>query len=292
MFEHVLKAKLAEYGASNAIEQDNALQEVLQHYVLAGLSRSGFFAEAVFHGGTCLRIMNGIARFSEDLDFLLKKPDSAFEWRCHLESVQRDCDREGIRFEVQDKAQVESTVRKAFMKTDAIGKILSIELPFARHKAKKIRIKLEIDTNPPAGSHYETGFLDFPTTTALTVQTLESSFALKLHALLCRSYVKGRDWFDFVWYVFRKTSPNLPLLQNALRQQGPWAGSQIEASPDWLMARLDEKIHRIDWNAAQRDIQRFLPLREQEGLRLWSATFFLHHLQRLRLSANLEGESS
>ncbi len=220
-------------------------------------------------------------RFSEDLDFLLKRPDPGFRWQECLESVRKDCEQEGIPFEVQDKSQAGTAVQKAFLKTDSIGKILALDLPFERYRPRKIRIKLEIDVNPPAGSTFTTSYITFPVTAPLTTQSLESGFALKLHALLCRPYVKGRDWYDFVWYVARRTRPELGLLRNALQQQGPWAGRQIAVTGGWVAQNIGATIRRIDWNAARGDVQRFLPLREQDGLRAWSAEFFLHHLARL-----------
>jgi len=285
MMNRVLRAKLDEYAPSNAVEQDNVLQEMMQHYVLAGLARAGLFKEAIFHGGTCLRIVNGINRFSEDLDFLLKHPDPGFRWHPYLEAVRKDCAAEGIIFEVQDKAAVNTAVRKAFLKTDSIGNILVMDLPFERYAARKLRIKLEIDTNPPAGTAFATSYITFPVTAALTTQTLESSFALKLHALLCRSYVKGRDWYDFVWYVARGVRPDLELLRNALHQQGPWAGQQSSVTWPWLIANLRTVIGRIDWAISIQDVQRFLPSREQEGLMLWNAAFFLHHVSKMEESA-------
>ncbi|NLE65857.1 MAG: nucleotidyl transferase AbiEii/AbiGii toxin family protein [Lentisphaerae bacterium] len=282
MLDKVLSAKLREYGPQNAIEQDNVLQELMQHYVLASLSRAGLFRDAIFHGGTCLRIVNGMNRFSEDLDFLLKRPDPSFRWQGYLEAVRKDCVQEGITFEVQDKADATSAVRKAFLKTDPIGKPLTLELPFERYHARKLRIKLEIDTNPPAGSVFTTSYITFPVTAPLTTQSLESSFALKLHALLCRSYVKGRDWHDFVWYVARKVRPDLALLEHAIEQQGPWAGQRTRLTWPWLMANLRIVIERIDWAVARQDVQRFLPLREREALSLWDETFFKYHMQALR----------
>lgn len=286
MLDRVLSAKLQEYAPANPLEQENVLQELMQHYVLSSLSRAGLFAEAMFHGGTCLRIVWGMNRFSEDLDFLLKQPNPDFRWQGYLESVRKDCEHEGIPFEVQDKSQAGTAVQKAFLKTDSIGKILTLDLPFERHRPRKIRIKLEIDSNPPTGSTFATSYITFPATAPLTTQSLESGFALKLHALLCRAYVKGRDWYDFVWYVARKTRPDLDLLRNALHQQGPWAGQELTMTPRWVQDTMGAVIRRIDWNAARDDVQRFLPLREQEGLRAWSADFFGHHLARM-----IEGEA-
>lgn len=152
---------------------------------MASLSRAGLFTHAIFHGGTCLKILHGTPRFPEALDFLLKRADSGFEWGPYLARVERDCRLESIHFEVVDRSEVRSTVRKAFFKTDSIGKLILLELPIARHAQKKIRIKLEIDTNPPAGSSFETSHITFPTMAAITAQTLESGFATKSHALLC-----------------------------------------------------------------------------------------------------------
>ena len=142
-------------------------------------------------------------------------------------------------------------------------------------------LELEIDTNPPTGSAFTTSYITFPVTAPLTTQALESGFALKLHALLCRPYVKGRDWYDFVWYVARRTRPDVDLLGHALRQQGPWAGEEITVTREWVREYMAAAIRRIDWNAARDDVQRFLPLREQEGIRAWHAEFFLYHLGRM-----------
>lgn len=281
MLSDVLQARIREYNPSNTLEQENVLQEIVQHYILASLSRSGLFSEAMFHGGTCLRILHGMNRFSEDLDFLLKRPDPAFAWKKHLDRVTQDGDLEGLRFEVQDKSQAVGSVRKAFLKTDSIGSILTLELPFERHAARKIRIKLEVDTNPPEGSSFETAYLSFPTTAPVTTQSLGSSFGTKAHALLCRDYIKGRDWYDLLWYVSRKVAPDFTLLGNALFQQGPWKGQRIPVTATWFLAAMKATIEAIDWPAAREDVRRFLPSGEQRGLDSWSTEFFLYQLKRL-----------
>lgn len=281
MLDRVLSAKIREYAPANPVEQENVLQELMQHYALASLSRAGLFADALFHGGSCLRIVWGMNRFSEDLDFLLKRPGPDFRWRDYLELVRRDFAREGIPVETLDKSRDGMAVQKAFLKIDPVGRIPAPDLPFERYQTRRIRIKLEIDTNPPASSTFTTGYITFPVTAPLTTQSLESGFALKLHALLCRPYVKGRDWYDFVWYVARKTKPDLDLLRHALRQQGPWVGQSPAVTVEWVREEMETVIRRIDWAAARSDVQRFLPFREQEGLRAWSTDFFLHYLARL-----------
>ena len=281
MLSDVLQARIREYAPANAIEQETMLAELMQHYVLASLSRSGLFSSAMFHGGTCLRICHGMNRFSEDLDFLLKRPDREFAWEPHLRRIVEDCAAEGLSVEIQDKNRAVGAVRKAFVKTDSIGSVVTLDLPFERVRSKKIRIKLEIDVNPPQGSFFETSYLSFPTTAPITTQTLSSGFGTKTHALLCHRYVKGRDWYDFLWYVARRTVPDLPLLCNALFQQGPWQGERLEVTSDWLLRSLRGKIESIDWKLARDDVQRFLPLSEQRGLDSWSLDLFFQQVERM-----------
>lgn len=281
MIRDVLRNKLREYSPANALEQDNVLQELMQHYVLASLSRARLFARAAFHGGTCLRILYGMNRFSEDMDFVLKESDAAFEWGPYLEKIRDDCAAEGIRFECQDRAKVETAVRKVFLKTDSIGQILNLELPYARHASKKVRIKLEVDTNPPAGAIFETRYLTFPVTATITSMTLESGFGSKSHALLCREYTKGRDWYDFLWYASRKIVPNYKLLANALNQQGPWAGQQPEVTAQRYINAMGKRIAKVDWKTARHDVARFVISSEQESLELWSKELFTQQLDRL-----------
>lgn len=279
MITKAIASKLKEYGPTNAIEQENALAEILQLYVLASLARAGFFRVAEFHGGTFLRIVHGLDRFSEDLDFALQRPDPAFAWRGYLTRILRDCAAEGLPLEAVDKA--DSTVRKAFLKTDSRGAFLQLDLPFTRHRAKKLVVKLEIDVDPPAGSTRETSFLTFPTVSAMTTQTLSSAFSGKLHALLCRKYVKGRDWYDFLWYAARGVRPNMPLLANAIEQAGPWAHAGVTVDEAFLVSNLRETVASIDWRQAAEDVRRFLRPRGQESLSLWGTELFSFHVTKL-----------
>ena len=253
----------------------------MQHYVLAGLARAGLFTRAMFHGGTCLRILFSMHRFSEDLDFMLKAPDPGFSWEPYLDAVAALCEQEGIHFELRDRSELDGTVKKAFLKTDSIGKVVLLHLPFKRDRRREIRIKLEIDTRPPAGSSVQTAFITFPVTAAITAQSLESGFGTKSHALLCRRYVKGRDWYDLLWYVERRVVPDLALLQSALDQQGPWAGKGQVATLSWYLEALRARIDALDWAAAREDVVRFVPAREQQGVALWSRELFHSLVDRL-----------
>lgn len=279
---NTLDARMRDYAPTNEIEQELALQEMLQGVVLAALSRNGFFKSALFHGGTCLRLLHGLARFSEDLDFLLKQADPSFNWFPYLEAIQQHCALSGIVMEAKDKSAAGTAVRKAWLKTDSIGTVLEWDPPYPRMSGRKIQIKLEVDTRPPEGSGFETHYLMFPETVPITVQDLPSAFATKMHALLCRSYTKGRDWYDFLWFVSRRIKPRLDVLERALHQQGRWAGQALEVTPIWITQALEVSICAIDWSQAVSDVQRFLPAKDQAGLQQWSAELFIYHVRRLR----------
>ena len=120
-----------------------------------------------------------------------------------------------------------------------------------------------------------------PLTVPIATQTLSAGFALKMHALLCRHYTKGRDLWDFVWYIRRRVIPNWDLLANALDQHGPWAGSRPEVTGPWLVAALRERFAEIDWRLARQDVARFIPASGQASLASWSAEFFGQQLDRL-----------
>ncbi len=281
MIEKILEQKLGQYAPKNAVDQENALSELMQHFVLTGLSRAKFFDVAQFHGGTFLRMFHGLDRFSEDLDFVLKEGVSRFSWTKYLSRVLKYLSEEGLPFEVTDKTKDGEAVQKAFFKTDAVGNSLVVDLPHSRHPRRKVRIKLEVDTAPPAGSTFTTNYLSFPVLTAITTQTLESAFASKSHALLCRSYVKGRDWYDFLWYVAEGVRPNFELLQNAVRQQGPWAGQEIVVDAEWCVEQLRAKVASVDWRLAAQDVRRFVPSDRQTSLDLWSEELFLVRVDQL-----------
>jgi predicted nucleotidyltransferase component of viral defense system len=119
MIKNVLEEKIKEFSIDNVLDQENVLQELIQLYILASLSRSGFFSDAVFHGGTCLRIAYGMNRFSEDLDFFLKQPDPEFTWQKYLDHISKDAVMEGIHFDIRDKSKSETAVKKAFLNTDS-----------------------------------------------------------------------------------------------------------------------------------------------------------------------------
>ena len=276
----LIQERLASYNAANQLEEEYAVKEILQDIALYGLWRAGFFDIAAFQGGTCLRIVHGMSRFSEDLDFILKQPDPDFSWPVYLQGMVQCFEEFGLKSEILDKSRMDQRIKKAQIKDNSICHQLDLSF-FRENPARKQTIKLEIDVDPPENSGFAYRYLDFPLDFEVCHQDLNSNFSLKIHALLCRPYVKGRDWYDFNWYVKQRVKPNLAHLQAALLQWGPWAGQEIKIDLKWLKQKLTEKIGRIDWQDAAMDVERFLRLQEQHSLKLWSVAFFLHKVEQL-----------
>lgn len=277
----IIQEKLKGYKPANAVEEENATKEILQEVALYALWRANFFDVALFQGGTSLRILHGLPRFSEDLDFMLAEPDPEFDWTPYLDSLLEIFREFGVASEAIAKDDMEKRIRQAVIKDTSVAN--QLDLSFAdRHPDKKIKIKLEIDVAPPAHSGEVYTFLDFPLDYEVRHQDLASNFALKIHALLCRGFVKGRDWYDFSWYIAKGVYPNLKHLQAALFQFGPWAEEKgLIVNHAWLKGRLTEKISSIDWKVAAQDVERFLRPREAESLKLWSEGFFVTKLGRM-----------
>lgn len=279
MVTNIIDARLETYSPNTIEDEEHALKEILQEIALYGLANANFFNTAIFQGGTALRILYRLPRFSEDLDFILKKPDPSFMWEPYMDAIISTCKQYGVHPEIIDKSRVNSTVKKMFLKDDSIGKI--IDLSFVHHPGRKLAIKFEIDTNPPLGSDFEIKFVEFPLDYSIIAQDLPSSFAGKCHALLCREYIKGRDWYDFTWYVARKITPNLIFLGNAIDQQGPWANQKIIVTPKWFIEAMQNKIKSIDWNKAASDVAPFLNIQDKQTLSLWGINFFMDKLNKL-----------
>ena len=281
----IIQQRLATYRAANPLEEQQALKEILQEVALFALWRADFFEVAAFQGGTSLRILHKLPRFSEDLDFILKAPDQAFDWNRYLEPLSEGLREFGLKSEVLNKSRMDQAVRKAILKDGSISQQLN--LSFLQGAADKaLKIKLEIDVQPPAGSGFEYTYLDFPLDFEVCHQDLGSNFALKIHALLCRSFLKGRDWFDFTWYLKQGVALNYDLLETALDQAGPWKDQGNQVTQEWLQSVLRDKIATIDWNAAGSDVQKFLTSVQQQGLRVWSAQFFLSKVEQLSVNAS------
>lgn len=277
----IIESRLKEYSPISKLEEINALKEISQEIALCGLARSAFFKKGAFQGGTCLRILYGLKRFSEDLDFILFKKENNFSWENYLKSIKTEFDSFGLNLEVLDRSQVEGIIKKAFLKETSFIKILKLQHSYNSSDKQVIKIKLEIDINPPENSKYETHYLDYPYPFSIICQDLPSLFASKCHSLLCRKYIKGRDWYDFLWYISKKTQINYEFLAKALFQTGPFKDKKINFNKKWLIDQLQLKINEIDWKAARLDVESFLKQEDKKQLELWNADFFTSILKKL-----------
>lgn len=273
-----IQSRLSDYHCKSAREEDQALREILQDLILAALGRTGFFCKAAFHGGTHLRIFHGLKRFSEDLDFALKEGDADFAFTPYLDKVKAELASFGVMVEVVDKSKADSTVKKAFLKDDSIIRVLNLKFVNkigSRQTPRKLRIKLEVDSLPPAGATYESLSLSFPFPSSITAFDLPSAFSGKMHALLCREYVKGRDWYDFIWYCGSRIPLNHALLSAAINQNGPWAGQHIRTSDTWARDELKKAISSLDWQKAREDVEPFIHETELASLQYFNAEYFM-----------------
>lgn len=278
----LIQDRLESYHCTSSIEEDHAIREITQEVALAALGRTNFFKQALFQGGTALRIFYGLNRFSEDMDFILKERNKDFTLQPHLQAVCDELKAYGYNIEIVDRSKAGIAVRKAFLKDDSLGKVLQLQYADKSGPRRKIRIRLEVDTNPPSGSGMETKYVDFPFVSAVVVQDKPTLFAGKIHALLCREYVKGRDWYDFLWYTGQGIGINYEFLCSALRQQGPWRNKDIHVGLKWCLERLEKKIRSVDWAEAREDVRRFVKATEQPSLELWSKELFLSQVRKIR----------
>lgn len=278
----IIQQRLSTYNCRTELEEHQAIREISQEVVLAALGRSDFFKHALFQGGTCLRVFFGLNRFSEDLDFILQRPNAGFELREYLRHVNDELAAYGYDLEITDRSKADTTVKKAFLKDESLGKVLELRHSGRTGPPAKIRIKLEVDTNPPGGSGRALQYLDFPFVSAVAIQDQPSLFAGKIHALLCREYIKGRDWYDFIWYTSRGTDINFEFLESAINQSGPWQGKRTRVDQDWVFDELKRKIASLDWKKAADDVRLFVRADEQPSIDLWSEDLFLHQLKKLK----------
>jgi predicted nucleotidyltransferase component of viral defense system len=254
----ILAERLASFEPKNENDEKRAVHEIIQELVLYSLSKTSFFENGVFHGGTALRIFFNIDRFSEDLDFSLVKPEKNFQWNPYLEQIRENMARYGCMLEVQDRSKADTAVKKAFIKDNSIGQILNFSWAFRGGTPEKVRIKLEVDTNPPSGSGTLEKGLTFPFPHTVKSEDLPSLFAGKCHALLCREYTKGRDWYDFLWYVGKKIEPNYRYLTNMIGQSGPWEAEGVKTNRLWLEDALKEKINTLNIGEVKADTVKFV----------------------------------
>ncbi|MBI5655308.1 MAG: nucleotidyl transferase AbiEii/AbiGii toxin family protein [Geobacter sp.] len=281
---------LARYQAASVDDSVRALREIIQEVALLGLWRAKFFEHAAFYGGTALRILYGLDRYSEDLDFSLLAPSAEFDLSRYSASLEEELLAFGfnVRVEMVDKA-VETAVQSAFLKGNTRSELLVIES--AEEIARQIpagqvlKVKLEVDTDPPPGFATQTRYLLQPIPFAVRVYTLPDLFAGKMHALLFRRWknrVKGRDWYDFVWYAANHPTLNLAHLEQRMRQTGHWSGDQ-PLTAEVFTELFHGVIDTLDIDQARRDVAPFV--KDRQHLEIWSREFFHDVADRVQVVA-------
>lgn len=282
-FDPVIQKMLE--GYTEKVPKIDKIREILQQTALLGLARHHFFQHALFYGGTALRILYGLDRYSEDLDFSLITEDESFDFSPFLEGMHKELRAMGFELDVTlGRKNHDTGIWSAFLKANTLSLLLSIkEASASIHPEQKIQIKLEIDTDPPS-SHlpFESKLVMKPIPFYITTYAIIDLCAGKMHAVLCRNWknrIKGRDWYDLVWYIQNGIPVNLAHLRARMIQTQhlqPDEGLGIRE----LLERLHHRIDNINWELAKADISTFIA--DQSKIALWSSEFFHDVVTHLR----------
>lgn len=284
----VIEAMLAKYNPQNNQERENAVKEIIQEIALAGLSRGGFFDKAAFYGGTCLRIFHGLNRFSEDLDFALLKKDPDFKLDDYFPALQKEFLSYGIEMSVElKKKDNEAEVQSAFLKGNTLILMMSF-FPKSEDARKvvsnqKIKIKFEIDTDNPSGGTTEYRYKMLPAPYEIQIFDESTLFAGKIHAILCRIYenhVKGRDYYDYLFYIGKGSELNLKYLENKLKNTDGIIDDNETLTLGKVKEMLKTKFESADFKSAKEDVSNFIS--DKDSLKLWKKELFITTLNELK----------
>jgi hypothetical protein len=287
MHEAIAKM-VAKYECHALNDYINALREILQEIALLGLWRAKFFEKAACYGGTALRILYGLDRFSEEIDFSLLQPAEGFDLTRYSSFVKKEVEAFGFEVHVEPiNKTIQTPIQSAFLKADARSQLLSIEvgrdLLQALPKGKMLKVKMEVDINPPPGFATETRYLLQPIPFSVRSFVLPDLFAGKMHAILCRTWktrVKGRDWYDLVWYAANHPGLHLSHLEERMRQTGHWKEDD-PLTPERVKELLRTTINKLDVKRARREVEPFV--KNPETLSIWSREFFLDVASRIKV---------
>ena len=284
----VIEIMLAKYNPQNNQERENAIKEIIQEIALSGLSRGGFFEKAAFYGGTCLRIFHGLNRFSEDLDFALLDKDPNFKLEEYFPALQKEFQSYGIEMSVElKKKDDELEVQSAFLKGNTLTLMMSFFPTSEDSKSvifnQKIKIKFEIDTDNPSGGNTEVKYKMLPAPYEIRVFDEATLFAGKIHAILCRNYknnVKGRDYYDYLFYIGKGSKFNIKYLENKLKNTGGIINNQETLTLDRVNELLKAKFASINYELAKEDVSNFI--KDKESLKFWKKELFLQTIDELK----------
>ncbi len=282
----VIARMLDRYEKRSVEDYVRALREILQEIALLGLWRSKFFEKAAFYGGTALRIIYGIDRYSEDLDFSLLKPMPDFDISRYISAIEREVRSFGFEASVTIREKnAESTVQSVFLKADTLKHLLVIDTTedIARQipRGQVMKIRIEVDTDPPMGFDTENKFLLQPIPFSVKTFVLSDLFAGKMHAVLCRqwkSWVKGRDWYDLVWYASHHPQLHLDHLeQRMIQSRHVKEGNRLTKEKFFLLT--SSAIDKLDINQVKKEVEPFV--KNPDALQVWSKEFFRDVVKRI-----------
>lgn len=281
-----VKRMLEKYEANTWQGLERALKEVLQEITLVALWRANFFQQAAFHGGTALRILYGLDRFSEDLDFTLLRTDPHFRWEDISRTIIEEIGSYDFDVEVTEKKKnKDSNIQSAFLKANTLQSLINIGLKeenaLGLHPEKSLRIKIEVDTHPTLGFEVEKQYIKEPFPVSISSVVKPDLFAAKLHAALFRAWkerVKGRDWYDVIWFISKNTPLNLNYFTICMRELNGVKDKETLTSAH-VIDRVYQRIEHLDIEAAKQDVIPYLkkPMIIEE----WSKAFFKHWIQQM-----------
>lgn len=285
-----IRSMLDKYKCETRQDYENALKEIIQEIALLGLWRAKFFEHAAFYGGSALRILYGLDRFSEDIDFSLLEPRVDFELQPYLNAISVELNSMGFVVDVEERIKnVETSIDSAFIKAETKEHLIRFDVPeeiSARiHHKERLKIKFEVDTDPPGVVETEAKILLQPIAFSVKTYKLPDLFAGKVHAVLARSWlngrIKGRDYYDFVWYIARDVPVQLRHLELRLRQSGSWTEDKSMTRED-LLNLLEERLSNLNIDLAKKDILPFI--KDPQTVAVWSREFFISLLPRLKVT--------
>ena len=274
MKNEIFDNMLSRYDLTTEQHKRNAIFEVNQQVILAGLYAGGFFEEAAFYGGTCLRIFHGLQRFSEDMDFSMLAQDENFDFTKYFPAIIDAFALVGREVEITKKDKKGfGKVESAFLKdnTDVYDVTFQPE--------KSIKIKIEVDTCPPLNIKTEQKLLLQPHSFMTRCFTLPDLLAGKMHALVYRTWknrVKGRDWYDFEWYVRHNVPLDFTHLAERCRQF-----NNEEITPELFKEKLIERLSTADIKQVKADVLPFV--RNPKELDIWSNDYFMQLAGMVRI---------
>lgn len=270
----VYQNMLSAYDLTTDQSKRNAIFEVNQQVILSGLYNGGFFDKAAFYGGTCLRIFHGLQRFSEDMDFSLIQPDKEFDFTQYFQPVIDEFAAIGRQVEIRKKDKSNfGKVESAFLKDNTDVYDISFQTE------KSVKIKIEVDTNPPLLFSTEQKLLLEPRSFMTRCFTLPDLFAGKMHALVYRSWknrVKGRDWYDFEWYVRNRVALDFAHLQERIKEF-----NGCEKSEEEFLVDLRQRLSSADINQVKSDVLPFI--KNIKELEIWSNEYFLQLMDMIKI---------